>query len=311
MTRKSDRPKVVIITGPTAVGKSGLAHRLARQVNGEIINADSMQVYRLMDIGTAKPSLQERKEIPYHLIDIVDPDEPFDASLFRARAAAVIKDLHTRQLPILIVGGTGLYLRVLQKGIFFCPPSNPKIREGWREEASGRDPEFLWARLKEKDPLAAERIHPRDTLRVIRALEVFELTGQPISHWQQWDQGGDSDYSILWIGLSLDREVLYRKINNRVEEMIALGFLAEVQGLLKRGFSPELKSMKSLGYRHLVEVLHGQRPLEEALERLKRDTRRYAKRQMTWLGRETNLNWYSPEEFANIHRKVRTFFQCP
>jgi len=309
MAQRSYRSKIVIITGPTAVGKSGLAHRLAQKVGGEIINADSMQVYRWMDIGTAKPSLQERKEIPYHLIDIIDPDQPFDASLFRALASTIIDDLQARQVPILVVGGTGLYLRVLQKGIFSCPTSNRVIRERWRNEASDKGPEFLWTRLKEKDSLAAERIHPRDTLRLIRALEVWELTGRPISQCQQWDQGEDSEFNILWIGLSLDRENLYRRINRRAEEMMEHGFLKEVEELLQRGYSPEIKSMKSLGYRHLVGVLQGHWPMEQALETLKRDTRHYAKRQLTWLGRECNLNWYSPTEFDKIHSKMLDFLK--
>ncbi len=306
---KLNRPRLVIITGPTAVGKSGLAHRLAQKVGGEIINADSMQVYRLMDIGTAKPSLKKRKEVPYHLIDIVKPDQPFDASAFRIQAGAVIEDLHSRQVPILVVGGTGLYLRVLQRGIFSCPRPDIEIREQWKREASLQGPEFLWSRLKEKDPLAADRIHPRDTLRLIRALEVLELTGRPISQCHQWDQGGDSEFDILWIGLSLDREILYQRINKRADQMIADGFLGEVEGLLQRGYSPELKPLKSLGYRHLVGVLKGRWDLVEALNLLKRDTRHYAKRQLTWLGREGNLNWYSSKEFDKIHSKILEFLK--
>jgi tRNA dimethylallyltransferase len=307
---KSDRPKVVIITGPTAAGKSGLAHRLARKMGGEIINADSLQVYRLMDIGTAKPSLSERKEVPYHLIDIVDPDQPFDASAFRVQAGAIIRDLHSRQVPILVVGGTGLYLRVLERGIFSCPKPNLETRNQLKKEASLQGPEFLWTRLREKDPLAADRIHHRDTLRLIRALEVLELTGLPISQCHQWDQGRDSEFDILWIGLSLDREILYQKINKRADDMIAQGFLREVQNLLQQGYSPELKPFQSLGYRHLVGVLQGRWDLAKALELLKRDTRHYAKRQLTWLGREGNLNWYSWKEFDKIHLKIFEFLRC-
>ncbi|MBA4393358.1 MAG: tRNA (adenosine(37)-N6)-dimethylallyltransferase MiaA [Desulfobacca sp.] len=310
MPIKPNRPRIVIVTGPTAVGKSGLAHNLAQKLGGEIINADSMQVYRLMDIGTAKPSLKERKEVPYHLIDIVDPDQPFDASAFRVQAGEVIRNLHSREVPILVVGGTGLYLRVLQKGIFSCPAPKMEIREQWKKEASGQGPEFLWTQLKEKDPSAADRIHPRDTLRLIRALEVLELTGRPISQCQQWDLGGDSEFNILWIGLSSDRDTLYQRINKRADQMIAQGFLKEVQGLLQRGYSPELKALKSLGYRHLVGVLQGRWELEEALEILKRDTRHYAKRQLTWLARESNLNWYSWKEFDTIHLKISDFLKC-
>ncbi|WP_461375023.1 tRNA (adenosine(37)-N6)-dimethylallyltransferase MiaA [Candidatus Aquicultor sp.] len=304
---KMHRPKLIFITGPTAVGKSGLSHQLAREMGGEVLNADSMQVYRYMDIGTAKPTLSEREEVPYHLIDIVDPDQAFDVSKFKIRAQSVIQKLHLRRVPIFVTGGTGLYLRVLQRGIFDCPKPNSEIRQRWKQAASDQGPEFLWAAVRETDPKAANRIHPRDTLRLIRALEVLELTDRPISDWQQWGQETGPEFDIFWIGLSLDRDALYRKINLRTDEMMNKGFLAEVQGLLEKGYSSELKTMQSLGYRHLTGVLKGDLDLKEAIDLIKRDTRRYAKRQMTWLGKETNLNWFSPKEFATIHLKINKF----
>jgi tRNA dimethylallyltransferase len=304
------RPRLVIITGPTAVGKSALGHRLAWELGGEIINADSMQVYRTMDIGTAKPTAAEQREVPYHLIDVIDPDQPFDASEFRFRAIPVIQDLHLRQKPAVIVGGTGLYLRVLDRGIFTCPKSHPAIREGWKRQSEISEPEFLWESLKEKDPRAAHRIHPRDTFRLIRALEVFDLTGRPISDWQEWGKKIDPDFDILWIALSLDRKILYQRIDSRVEEMMAAGFLEEVQGLLNKGYSADLKSMKSLGYRHLAEMLQKGCELQETLALLKRDTRRYAKRQLTWLAGEKNLNWFSPQEFDKILSQATEFLNC-
>lgn len=306
-----DHPKLVIITGPTGVGKSHMGHRLAREMGGEILNADSMQVYRQMDIGTAKPTLSEQREVPYHLIDIVDPDQPFDAAEFRIRAYAVIQTLHPRRVPILVIGGTGLYLRVLQRGIFSCPKPKAEIRQKWKKAASDNGPEFLWEEVRKNDSLAASRIHPRDTFRLIRALEVLELTGRPISEWRQWGEAGgragEPDFEFLWIGLTLEREVLYRKINLRTEAMMNRGFLEEVQGLLEKGYTPELKSMQSLGYRHLVEVIKGIRELKEAVDLIKRDTRRYAKRQLTWLAKEDNLNWFSPEKFDNIKKEIQKF----
>jgi len=304
-----DRPKLVIITGPTAVGKSGVGHRLARELGGEIINADSMQVYRYMDIGTAKPTLSEQKEVPYHLIDIVDPDQAYDASEFRIRAQAVIQELHHRQIPTLVVGGTGLYLRALDRGLFNCPKPQTEFRQRWRKTAEVQGPDFLWESLKGRDPLAAGRIHPRDTFRLIRALEVLEMTGRPISEWQQWEQNRAPEFEILWVGLSIDRAILYRKINTRAEEMMALGFVEEVKRLLAMGYTSELKSMKSLGYRHLIGMLKGQWGLTEALDQIKKDTRHYAKRQLTWLAKEENLNWFSPEEFDSIHSNVTAFFE--
>jgi tRNA dimethylallyltransferase len=301
------RPKLIFVTGPTAVGKSGLGHQLAREMGGEILNADSMQVYRYLDIGTAKPTRSEQKEVPHHLIDLVDPDQPFDASEFRIRSRPIIESLHARHIPIFVIGGTGLYLRVLQKGIFICPKSNPEIRKRWLHAASERDPEFLWKTVKKIDPQAAARIHPRDTFRLIRALEVLELTGHPISELQQWSLKGEYDFDILWIGLSVEREVLYRRIDLRTEEMIAQGFLSEVKGLLQKGYSPELKPMQSIGYRHLIRVINGDLGLTEAVSLIKRDTRRFAKRQITWLGKEDNLNWFSPKDFGTIRHAIQKF----
>ncbi|MEW6184661.1 MAG: tRNA (adenosine(37)-N6)-dimethylallyltransferase MiaA [Thermodesulfobacteriota bacterium] len=304
-----DRPKLIFISGPTAAGKTQLAHTLAREVGADIINADSMQIYRYMDIGTAKPTSRERKEVPYHLIDILDPDEDFDASSFRKQALAVIAELQQRRRPMFFVGGTGLYLRVLQRGIFPCPPADPLIRERLRKTAKEKGPEFLWAGLQVSDPESARRIKPKDTFRLVRALEVLEMTGRPISDWQHWKNEPPSAFDILWIGITREREALYRRINERTEAMMAAGFLGEVRGLLEKGFSPQLKSMQSLGYRHLVEVLKGERELSAAVELIKRDTRRYAKRQMTWLRKEDNLHWFSPEKFDTIQKLIGNFYR--
>jgi tRNA dimethylallyltransferase len=309
MLEESKPPQIVILTGPTAVGKSGLAHRLALEIGAEIINADSMQIYRYMDIGTAKPTPDERQEVPYHLIDIVDPDSPFDASDFRDRAQKIVYELEDRHVPVFVVGGTGLYLRVLLQGLFNCPKPRREIREGWKKQAQGQGTEFLWEALKQRDPLSAARIHPNDAYRLIRALEVLELTGRPISEWQQWEATGAKEFEALWIGLTLERVILYERINTRVEIMMEMGFLEEVRGLLERGYSPDLKSMKSLGYRHLTEVLKGQKDLPEATEEIKRDTRRYAKRQWTWLAKEENLNWFSPEEFDKVYNQIKGFLR--
>jgi tRNA dimethylallyltransferase len=303
-----EKPRLIFIAGPTAVGKSGLAHRLAKELGGEIINADSLQVYRRMDIGTAKPSLREREEVPYHLIDILDPDQPYDAADFRVRAGAIIDQLRERRVPIFVVGGTGLYLRVLQRGLFDCPKPDPALRLALRQQAMARGPEWLWSRLARKDSRAASRIHPRDLFRIIRALEVLELTGQPISHWQQWDRGREVAFDLLWIGLNRERAVLYERINRRTEEMIQRGLLEEVRDLIEQGYHSGLKSMSSLGYRHMVQVLEGRWEREQAIEFMKRDTRRYAKRQLTWLAREPNIIWFSPEEFGKVRERVITFW---
>lgn len=309
VTLPMDRPRIVILTGPTASGKTPLAHRLARMLGGEIINADSMQVFRGMDIGTAKPTPEERAEVPYHLLDICDPDEPFDAFSFRVMALSVIRDLHRRRIPTLVVGGTGLYLRVLERGLCPAPGADLALREQWKKEAEKRGPGYLWEELKKVDPLAAERIHPRDTFRLVRALEVWTLTGRPLSSFQRWKEEPLAELSTLWIGLAVEREALYRRINRRTEDMMAQGFLAEVKGLLERGYSPSLKPMQALGYRHLVEVILKGRDLAEAVEAIKRDTRRYAKRQMTWLRKEEKIRWFSSEEFATLEQTIEAFYR--
>ena len=302
-------PQVIIITGPTAVGKSSLAHRLAKTLDGEIINADSMQVYRHMDIGTAKPGPEERAEVPYHLIDIRDPDQTFQAAEFRKLALEVIENLTAKRKPILVVGGTGLYLRVLQRGLFPCPAAEPEIRKKWADLAERQEENFLWERLQEKDAAAAARIHPRDRVRLIRALEVLELTGRPLSAWQQWDRQGPAFAPFLWIGLRLERAALYARINQRTDAMIRRGFLEEVRGLLRQGYGPELHAMQSLGYRHLAQVVTGEWDLPQAVELLKRDTRRYAKRQFTWLAKEPDLNWFLPDEFDKIKNQCIDFLK--
>jgi tRNA dimethylallyltransferase len=301
--------RVVIITGPTAVGKSSLGHRLAKSLGGEIINADSLQVYRYLDIGTAKPSLEERTEVPYHLIDIRDPDQSFQAADFRKLALEVLAGLTVRQKPIIVIGGTGLYLRVLQRGLFPCPEPKAEIRQKWADRAAGREETFLWECLKKRDPVAAGRIHFRDRVRLIRGLEVLELTGRPLSEWQQWDRRPEEPGSFLWIGLREDRARLYERINRRADEMIRQGFLEEVQGLLARGYGPELRPLNALGYRHLIKAVKGEWELDQALELLKRDTRRYAKRQITWLSGEPDLNWFLPEEFDTIRERIRKFLE--
>jgi tRNA dimethylallyltransferase len=303
-------PKVIIITGPTAVGKSSLGHRLAKTLGGEIINADSMQVYRYLDIGTAKPGPEERAEVPYHLIDIRNPDQLFQAAEFRSLALEAIEALTVRQKPVLVIGGTGLYLRVLQRGLFPCPAPKPELRRKWADRAEQGGEDFLWAVVQERDPLAAARIHPRDRVRLIRALEVLELTGRPWSEYRQWDRPVPPWGDFLWIGLRRERAGLYGRINRRTDEMLQRGFLAEVAGLLRKGYGPELHAMKSLGYRHLARVLTGEWDLNQAVEVLKRDTRRYAKRQMTWLAKEPDLNWFLPDEFDSICQLCINFLKA-
>jgi tRNA dimethylallyltransferase len=281
--------QVVVILGPTAVGKTAVGLRVAEQIGGEIISADSAAVYRGMDIGTAKPTAEERARVRFHLIDVADPDEPFTAAKFRELALEAIRDIQARGKRVLIVGGTGLYLRVLLHGFSLAPPPrDPTIRKRLQQEAREQGLPALYARLQQVDPQAAARIHPNDAVRIIRALEVYEMTGKPVSEWQH---RADSELPALKLGLTMPRPLLYRRINERVDQMMAQGFLQEVQNLLSKGYNRDLPALKGLGYRHLIAYLTGEMGLEEAVALWKRDTRRFAKRQMTWFRREPGVHW--------------------
>lgn len=306
----SPLPRLVAVIGPTASGKSALALRLARALRGEILNADSMQVYRRMDIGTAKPSAEERRLIPHHLIDILDPDQDYSAFLFREQAGPIIARLHKEGTPILVVGGTGLYLKALTRGLFASPGADPELRRKLKGRAAREGVSALYGELSEVDPAAAARIHPGDLLRIVRALEVYFQTRRPISEFQVAHGFQEKPYETLKIGLSRDREDLYRRIDLRVDRMIADGWVEEVRTLLRSGYSRELKAMNALGYRHLASHLCGGEGFKQTVEAIKRDTRRFAKRQLTWFRTDGEVCWLSPEpeNEAKIEDLARRFF---
>ena len=304
-----DLPKLIVISGPTCSGKSGLGVELAQLVSGEIINADSMQVYRGMDIGTAKIPVSERKGIPHHLIDIVNPDEEFNAALFRQHALTIIKELHEKNVPIIVVGGTGLYVKALLGGLFEAPPSKPALRRALLEEWEKRGPAFLYQRLSRLDRNAADSIHPMDKIRITRALEVIHLTGCPLSELTKKHGFSDRRFHALNLCLNVDRQVLYNRINKRTISMINAGLIAEVEGLLQIGYSPKLKPMKAIGYCHIMGYLRGTWDLDEAKGLMQRDTRRYAKRQLTWFGADPEITWVDPDDKPGIVNKVMAFIQ--
>ena len=289
------KPRLVIILGPTGVGKSQVAFELALAVGGEIVNADSQQVYRYMDIGTGKPSPEKRKRVPHHLIDIVDPDEEFNAALFRQLALQRAREIWSRGRNVILCGGTGLYIRALIQGLFIGPSKNPEVRRGLEEEAEKRGLNSLYRRLREVDPAATSRIHPNDRQRIIRALEVFAATGRPMSHWQREHGFKQSAFETLKIGLNREREELYSLINQRCEEMIADGLVGEVKGLVEKGYSLNLRPLQSVGYRHVGLYLSGGMSLEDAVYLMKRDTRHLAKRQLTWFRADHEIRWFHPE----------------
>ena len=271
---------LIAIVGPTAAGKSDLAINLAQRFDGEIVNADSRLVYRHMDIGTAKPSAAELGLVPHDLVNIADPGDNYSLALYLVQATQAVRDIHSRgKLPIL-AGGTGQYVRALLEG-FSAPqvPPNPSLRASLEADAQEHGSEALWNRLQDVDPEAAERIDHRNVRRVIRAMEVYLETGVPFSRAGRLEK---PPYSELIIGLTLERKALYARIDRRVEAMVEGGWPQEVSRLLEMGYSPELPSMSSLGYRDMAAYLGGEQSLEEAVERIKTATRRFARSQYAW-----------------------------
>jgi len=298
--------RVVIIVGPTGVGKTELALRIAEIWKGEIISADSMQVYRYMDIGTAKPSKAERAAIPYHLIDVVNPDEPFNASMYVNLARKAIETADGNK-TFFVVGGTGLYIKALLGGIFSAPGADEGLREYYRHQLRDFGGEYLYRTLKDKDEKAAEAIMRSDTVRIIRALEVLELTGKSIFDQHQEHRFQDRPYNYLKIGLVMEREQLFERIERRAEGMIVRGFVEEVRWLMEHGYHEGLKSMQSLGYRHIARYLCDRGNLEEYLYLMKRDTRRYAKRQITWFKADREINSFHYDDLSSIIEKIKGF----
>ena len=283
MENHSQLPEIVLLSGPTAVGKSAVALELARECRAEIVNGDSLQVYRYLDIGTAKPDLEERSLIPHHLFDILDPDQPFNAADFQIRADAVIADIHSRGRLPLVVGGTGLYLRALLFGLCRMPEIDAGIRAELENRLAREGSEALHAELARHDATLAARLAPRDRARVLRALETVLATGKSLAYFQEQHRFLTPRYRFLHVFLDLEREQLYQRINERVEVMLARGFVDEVKGLLeKEGYSPELKPFKSIGYRQIIDHLAGRLSFDQAVADTKQATRRYAKRQLTW-----------------------------
>ncbi|MDY7032527.1 MAG: tRNA (adenosine(37)-N6)-dimethylallyltransferase MiaA [Thermodesulfobacteriota bacterium] len=304
------KPKIAVIVGPTAIGKSSLALDLASEIGGELISADSMQVYKHMDIGTAKPTPEERRKVKHHLIDVVFPDEQFSAALFKDQARNVIWSLNKKGKIPIVEGGTGLYIKALIKGLFKSPQTDPALRQALKEKAASDGNDSLHKELMEKDPSTAERLHPNDTFRIIRALEVCSLTQKPLSEHLKKHNFNDSPFETLHIGLHMERYRLYQRIEKRADMMISMGFVDEVMSLLELGYSRDLNSMQGLGYKQIVGYLMGESSLNEAVSQLKRETKRYAKRQVTWFNANSEIDWHVfPDDYIKIRTKVRSFFE--
>ena len=287
----SDHPLVAIV-GPTASGKSALAVRLAAGLGGEIVNFDSVQVYRGVDVGSGKLPVAERQGVPHHLIDIVDPGAAFTAGDFRRAGLSVIDLVRRRGKVPVLVGGTGLYLRALLVGLFAAPPRSEELRSRLREISLRRGREFIHRMLARKDPASAGRIHPRDTQKVIRALEVCFLAQRPLSDLMAAGRDGLRGFRTFKVGLNPPRTELHSRIDSRVEQMFAGGLENEARAIAARAGSPTAPPLEALGYRQAITVVQGEMTLEDAVRDTQTATRQYAKRQMTWFRREPEVRWF-------------------
>ncbi|HOM42508.1 MAG TPA: tRNA (adenosine(37)-N6)-dimethylallyltransferase MiaA [Bacillota bacterium] len=290
--------KICILAGPTAVGKTEISLALARSLCGEIISADSAQVYKYMDIGTAKLKEDEMQGIRHYMIDEVTPDMDFSVAQFREKAELYIKDINDRgKLPI-ITGGTGLYINSLLNNLDFTDSiCDEEYRREMQETAQAKGNEYVHAMLEAVDPASYKRLHPNDLRRVIRALEVYKHTGRPISYFQEESRKQPPRYDFAYITLTMDRRKLYERIDQRVDRMMSSGLVEEVEGLIKRGYGRGLNSMQALGYKEIADFLHGLITKDEAVRILKRDTRHYAKRQLTWFRGDKRVNWVDVDNF--------------
>ncbi len=310
-----DLPRVLVVGGPTAVGKSSFALRAAEYLDGEIVGADSVQIYKHVDIGTAKPDEEARARVPHHLIDELDLDADFDVAHYVHRAQDVIADIRERGKRPIVVGGTGLYIRLLVHGIFEAPEASEAIREKYLQIEQEEGTEGLYERLEEVDPTLARKVDLEDGVRIRRGLEVYEQTGNPLSQLQDEHKFSDPNYYPLKIGLIRPRQELYDRIHRRFDQMMEEGLLGEYRALIERGYDRDLKPLQALGYRQMGDHLFEDVPLEEAIREAKKRTRNYAKQQISWFRGEPNLQWALapvaddgelPEE---VRDDLKTFFE--
>lgn len=303
MSLEQQKGKLLVIIGPTAVGKTKLSIEMAKRFNGEIISGDSMQIYKGMDIGTAKIKEDEKEGIPHYLLDIKDPIDPFSAAEFQELANTKIQDIQSRgKLPI-IVGGTGLYIQsVIYDYQFSEAPSDPQYRAKLEKIVTEEGIENVFAELKEIDPESAERIHPNNIRRVIRALEIYHCTGHTMSE-QLKEQPTEMKYDTCILGLTMNREQLYERINHRVDLMVEEGLVEEVQGFFQQGLKG-CQSIQAIGYKELYDFFNGKISESEAIENLKQNSRRYAKRQLTWFRNKMDVSWYDVTNVAGFYKKI-------
>jgi len=305
------RPPVVVVTGPTSAGKTTLAIELALRFDGEIVNADSMQIYRYMDIGTAKPTPEQRARVPHHLLDVVTPQVPYDAGRYAREARAAARTIHERGRSVFLTGGTGLYIRAFLEGLVEAGGADPELRQTLeREHAQALDAghsTLLYERLVARDSEAAGAIHPHDVRRIIRALEICERGGGAASALRHAHGFGDRPYRGLHLAIDPGRQALDARIDAHCRQKLDAGLLQEVRALRARGYGAELRPMQAIGYRHMQPVVDGSDTLANALELMQRDTRRFARRQRTWLRKVPEALWMHPDEPGSIYEKVEAF----
>jgi tRNA dimethylallyltransferase len=292
------------MVGPTASGKTQLSLAIAEKGSGEIVSADSRQVYRYLKIGTAKPTKAEMEAIPHHCIDIVNPDESFSAGVYAKLARQIISEIHARRRLPIVVGGSGLYIRALVDGIFWEACKDQELRIKLKREIEEEGLDALYQRLCRIDPEATRKIHANDQKRIIRALEVYEITGQPISKMQK-EKTQPADFSAYFWGLRWPREILYKRINRRVDTMMEKGLVEEVKQLQSKGFGLELNALDSVGYKEIFAFLKGECTYDEAVEQIKRNTRRFAKKQLIWFRKDKRIRWIDMEEPVDWTRMVQ------
>lgn len=304
-------PPVVVLAGPTAAGKTALSLALAESLGAEIVSADSMQVYRFLDIGTAKPGLEERARVPHHLIDVVAPDVPYNAARYAEDARRAAEDIHRRGRPVLVVGGTGLYVRALLEGLAEGGGADPDVRERLERQArrarAEGDPAWLHRELARRDPERARALHPNDTVRLVRALELAERTGRTAAERAERLAPPKPDYRVLHLAVDPGTEALDRRIERRCDAMIEAGLLREVRDLHARGYGPHLRPLRGIGYRHMHPVVEGRDTLVNAAAAMKADTRRFARRQRTWLRAVPGVRWFAPDDELAIGRTIEAF----
>ncbi len=306
--RMEKKGKMVVLTGPTAVGKTALSIALAKEIGGEIISADSMQIYKYMDIGSAKISKEEMDGIPHHLIDALDPAEEFNVFRFQQMAKAAVWEIYERGRIPIVVGGTGFYIQALLYDIHFSEEEDhTALRAELEKIAAEKGSAYLHEQLKKADPASAEQIHPNNQKRIIRALEFYRLNGTKISDHNRAERQKEAAYDFRYFVLNDDRKRLYQKIDERVDVMLEKGIVNEVKHLKEMGYQRELISMQGLGYKEILSYLAGECTLDEAVYLIKRDTRRFAKRQLTWFRRERDVIWVEKNDFDNDPQKILSF----